>query len=402
MPRTIRRPEARTRVNGHRPATPAAAERDRSAPSSGYYSLFAVFALLVSLVALIAVTVKVDDQGGSSPAPATAASADPAEGVASADELAPAVAADDPAADGIDFEPYRRPDPSLPAVPPGDVKRFTIDVYEHVAKVSDDLAPTRLWSFGVNGDFHRGTGVSPPLVVDQGDLVEITLRNGASEAMGVTLPHSIDFHSSEVAPDKRFIDVPPGDTHSFRFRADHPGVYMYHCATQPVLMHTGAGMVGMMVVKPANLAPVDRELWVTQQEFYPGKPGEDPGMAKMEAKQADVVAFNGYANQYLDRPITVGRGERVRLYVLNAGPSLWSAFHVIGTVFDRAVVEGVVGRHAQTINLAPSQGGYVELTLAEEGTYPFVSHSFGDAVKGAVGALTTEADAGGGSGTASH
>ena len=29
-------------------------------------------------------------------------------------------------------------------------------------------------------------------------------------------------------------------------------------------MHAGAGMVGMMVVKPRNLAPVDQELWITQ------------------------------------------------------------------------------------------------------------------------------------------
>ena len=111
---------------------------------------------------------------------------------------------------------------------------------------------------------------------------------------------------------------------------------MYHCATQPVLMHTGAGMVGMMVVKPKNLAPVDKELWMTQQEYYIGAPGKSADMAKMQAKTPDVIAFNGYADQYKDNPIAVKRGERVRMYVLNAGPSIWSAFHVIGTVFDTA------------------------------------------------------------------
>ena len=120
-------------------------------------------------------------------------------------------------------------------------------------------------------------------------------------------------------------------------------------------------------------------------------------MAKLAAKAPDVVAFNGYANQYKDEPIVVQRGERIRMWVLNCGPSLWSAFHVIGTVFDKTVIEGVEGRHAQTINLAPSQGGYVEFTLAEEGTYPFVTHAFGDMVKGALGVLKTEhAPTGGG------
>jgi nitrite reductase (NO-forming) len=228
------------------------------------------------------------------------------------------------------------------------------------------------------------------MVVTEGDKVEITLVNGGSEKMNVRMPHSIDYHSSEVAPNEAFVTIPPGATHEFSFTADHPGVFMYHCATDPVLMHTGAGMVGMMVVRPKSLAPVDKELWVTQQEFYLGQPGEDADMAKMEAKDPDVIAFNGYAMQYKNEPITVKRGERVRIYVLNAGPTEWSAFHVIGTVFDNTMVEGAPGHDSQTINLAPSQGGWVEFTLDEEGTYPFVSHAFGDMVKGAAGALATE------------
>jgi nitrite reductase (NO-forming) len=129
---------------------------------------------------------------------------------------------------------------------------------------------------------------------------------------------------------------------------------------------------------------------MTQQEFFLGQPGKDADMAKMQAKQPDAITFNGYADQYKDKPIAVKRGERVRMYVLNAGPSEWSAFHVIGTVFDRTVVEGTVGRDSQTVNLAPSQGGWVEFTLDQEGTYPFVTHAFGDMVKGAVGVLATE------------
>ena len=207
--------------------------------------------------------------------------------------------------------------------------------------------------------------------------------------MNVDLPHSLDFHSAEVDPGSRYADLAPGKSMHYRFTAGHPGVFMYHCATKPVLMHTGAGMVGMFVVKPKGLAPVDKELWITQQEFYIGKPGADADMAKMAAKKPDVIAFNGYANQYGDAPIPVRKGERVRAYVLNAGPSIWSAFHVIGTVFDRTVVEGTVGHDAQTISLAPSQGGWVEFTLAEEGNYPFVTHAFGDMVRGAMGVLAT-------------
>src|SRR4029077_16226 len=83
------------------------------------------------------------------------------------------------------------------------------------------------------------------------------------------------------------------------------------------------------------------------------------------------------------------RGEKIRVYVLDAGPSKWSAFHVIGTVFDRTYVEGVVGHDSQTVSFAPSQGGWVEFTLDQEGNFPFVTHAFGDMVKGAAGILHT-------------
>jgi uncharacterized cupredoxin-like copper-binding protein len=79
----------------------------------------------------------------------------------------------------------------------------------------------------------------------------------------------------------------------------------------------------------------------------------------------------------------------VRIFVLNAGPSKWSAFHVIGTVFDTTDVEGVIGHDSQTISLAPSQGGWVQFSLDEAGNYPFVTHAFGDMIKGAAGMLHT-------------
>ena len=42
----------------------------------------------------------------------------------------------------------------------------------------------------------------------------------------------------------------------------------------------------------------------------------------------------------------------------------------------------------QTVNVYPGGGMMVEFTIPEAGTYPFVSHSFADASKGALGVLT--------------
>src|SRR5215216_6197103 len=359
------------------PSEPGRTWREWMMVGLGLTALVSIIAALVAIVALAG--------DGDPKAPARAA-ATPAPTAAPSTPAAAPTLAD---AKGVAFEKFTPVDPKLPAPPPGAIKKVKVDVYQHVTQVSKDLAPTEVWSFAVNGVYHRGTGVSAPMVVTEGDMVDFTLVNGSDQSMKVDLPHSLDFHSAEVNPGKRYADLAPGKSMHYRFRAEHPGVFMYHCATQPVLMHTGAGMVGMFVVKPKNLAPVDKELWITQQEYYIGKPGGDADMAKMQAKRPDMIAFNGYGNQYKDNPIGVKLGEKVRVYVLNAGPSIWSAFHVIGTVFDRTVVEGTTGHDAQTINLAPSQGGWVEFTLDEEGGFPFVTHAFGDAVKGAIGVLKT-------------
>ena len=347
---------------------------------------------LVGLVAVLAMAIAAFSfaQGGGDSSTVQTVAAKPAAATSPADTPAPTI----DQAKGINFEKFEAVDPTLPAVPAGAVKKFTVDVEQHVVQVAPDLAPTEVWTYVVNGKRHPGTGASEPIVVNQGDKVRIEFVNGGSKAMHVTMPHSIDFHSAEVAPNKYYVDVAPGKKEIINFTADHPGVFMYHCATQPILTHVANGMAGMMVVKPKGLAPVDKELWMTQSEFYLGKPGAGADQAKMSAEKPDVIAFNGYANQYKMEPITVRKGEKIRMYVLNAGPSKWSAFHVIGTVFDKTVSDNGIAHSVQTINLAPSQGTYAEFTLNEEGNYPFLTHSFGDMVRGAAGMLhTTKAPA---------
>jgi nitrite reductase (NO-forming) len=374
-----------------RPARPSAAARDDEIFDRKTTVLLGILvAMMVGALALVAFKL-IDEKSvvQTSSAPAAAVPAAAAGGGAQAHAAHAAHGAADTGKEEV--EPFKAVDPTLPAIPAGEVKKFRVDVYEHVTKVSDDLPATRVWSYGINGKLHRGTGVSEPMVVTQGDEVEITLVNGADKSMNVQFPHSIDYHSSEIAPNKAFKTIGAGEKFTFSFEAKHAGVFMYHCATDPVLLHTGAGMVGMMIVKPRDLAPVDKELWITQQEYYLGQDeGDNADQGKMQAKQPDVIAFNGYAAQYKKHPIKVKKGEKVRMYVLNAGPSIWSAFHVIGTVFDRTVIEGTTGTSVQTVNLAPSQGGWVEFTLDDEGNFPFVTHAFGDMVKGAVGVLQTE------------
>jgi nitrite reductase (NO-forming) len=170
-----------------------------------------------------------------------------------------------------------------------------------------------------------------------------------------------------------------------------------HCATAPALHHIANGMYGMVIVEPKEGLPkVDKEFAILQSEWYLGPQGQESDLDKaMAAAPApDLVLFNGVANQYQDHPLMVGTGERVRIFVLNAGPSIDSSFHVIGTVFDTVRKEGVLlSRHnpgnwgSQAMDLAPAQGGYVEFVPAEDGMCPFVTHAFNFAGRGALGML---------------
>jgi nitrite reductase (NO-forming) len=107
----------------------------------------------------------------------------------------------------------------------------------------------------------------------------------------------------------------------------------------------------------------------------------------------DYVCFNGHASQYVDQPIKVKVGEPIRIFVVNAGPNVWSSFHVVGGIFDKAYVNANpknLLQGLQSISIGPGDGACVELTLEEPGLYPAVNHAFGHAAHGAIALLQAE------------
>ena len=104
------------------------------------------------------------------------------------------------------------------------------------------------------------------------------------------------------------------------------------------------------------------------------------------------MVFNGVASQYLDNPLEVPVGETVRVFVLNAGPSVDSSFHVVGTIFHEVIKEGIHLKEgnegswgSQAVDLSPAQGAIVEMRFDEDGLYPIVTHKFANVGKGALG-----------------
>src|SRR5690606_37352396 len=102
---------------------------------------------------------------------------------------------------------------------------------------------------------------------------EFRLNNHPSSKM----PHNIDLHAlTGPGGGAASSFTAPGHSSQFSFTPLNPGLYVYHCATAPVPMHVANGMYGLILVEPKEgLAPVDREYYVMQGEFYTvGRHGE--------------------------------------------------------------------------------------------------------------------------------
>ena len=236
------------------------------------------------------------------------------------------------------------------------------------------VAPDRAYA-SMNFD---GQVPAPTLRVTEGDTVRFTLRNEGQMA------HSIDFHAAQTPWSKNYQPVGPGKSFTFEWTAHHAGVFLYHCGVAPVIMHIGDGMFGAVIVDPAEGRPPAREYVLLQSEFY----GSGHDVEAMLNKTPDVVAFNGQAFRHKTAPLAAKVGETVRLFVVCAGPNSTSAFHVIGALFDAYEPSGSpkdrMAMH-QTVMVPPGDGALVELTFSEPGDYPFVTHRFTDAEKGAMG-----------------
>lgn len=259
--------------------------------------------------------------------------------------------------------------------------RRTLTVRDAVREVAPGVRQ-RLWTFD-------GTAPGPMLRGRVGDVFEIELVNSG------TIGHSVDFHAGALAPDRPMRTIPPGESLTYRFTATRSGVWMYHCSTMPMSLHIANGMFGAVVIDPPDLPEADREYLLVQSELYLGPQGGTADPDKLTAQRPDAVVFNGYAHQYARDRLTARTGERVRVWVLDAGPNRSSAFHMVGGQFDTVYQEGAHRLRpddpgdggAQILSLAPGSGGFVELTFPEAGTYPFVSHIMSDAERGARGAF---------------
>jgi nitrite reductase (NO-forming) len=286
------------------------------------------------------------------------------------------------ATQGANTVTYHRYAPELPALPAGNTQRIHFHAREAPVRI-DDGTVVAAWTF--EGD------VPGPIVHTRvGNTVEFTLTNDAD------IPHSMDFHAAQINPKEAFKSVAKNQALTFTFKPKYAGAFLYHCGTAPVLMHIGAGMFGAIIVSPREVLPPAKDFVLVQNEFYFGDAvngARSSNYQKMLGLLPDVVCFNGRPNQYLNEPIRVKLGDRVRFWVVSAGPSHPCNFHVVGEQFDTVYLGSPPGnsiRGVQTFSVAPGGGMVYELVCDVPGEFPFVNHGFGHGQRGAIGLLVVE------------
>jgi nitrite reductase (NO-forming) len=246
------------------------------------------------------------------------------------------------------------------------------------------------WSF-------NGTVPGPMARVRVGDTVEFHLSNPKSN----TQQHNIDIHAVNGPGGGAAVNtVSPGESKVFTFKAQVPGLFIYHCAAGSIVDHISNGMYGLILVEPeGGLAKVDREFYVMESEFFTGEPDKN-GVAAFDiskglAEHPTYVVFNGREGGLMGPNVLKAKvGETVRMYFGNIGPNGISSFHIIGEIFDKVYsgggLSGTVNTGIQT-TLVPSAGAtIVEFKVEVPGTYTLVDHSIFRVAKGAIGQLVVE------------
>lgn len=268
--------------------------------------------------------------------------------------------------------------------------QFDVETVELEGRL-DQNSTFRYWTF-------NGTVPGPFLRARVGDTVEVRLRNHPESWM----VHNIDIHAvTGPGGGAEATFASPGEAKGFRFKAMHPGIYVYHCAVPPVAQHIANGMYGLALIEPEDgLDPVDREFYVMQGEIYTAQPFGTAGLLdedyqKLLDETPEFFVFNGHVGALTDHyPMKARVGEKVRIFYGNGGPNRIASFHIIGEIFNRIYLNGSITSppllDAQTA-LVPAGGAVMaELKFDVPGRYVLVDHSLSRAERGLAAWIDVE------------
>jgi nitrite reductase (NO-forming) len=292
----------------------------------------------------------------------------------------------------------------------GKTKKVLLVASEKEVQVAPDNA---LHPGGVkyNAMVFNGTIPGPVVAIDQGDTLQITLRNDGK------LVHSMDFHAGFGADKANSGPVKPGESKTWTLQGVYAGAFFYHCsadALNGIWEHIANGMYGGIIVHPTNEKPA-KEFYVVYGDLYNTK---DKGLfqavngtgsfdiAKFVSNQPDLILTNGMAFKYVPavgqivklelnknaEVFKVKPGELTRWYIFAAGPNQGVSFHFIGgiiTVRDGSVGGdyGTIDQNDDTWYIGPGTGSVIESVFPSPGLYVGVTHQLNNVLKGGAFAV---------------
>ena len=250
-----------------------------------------------------------------------------------------------------------------------------------------------MWAFTFNGSVP-----GPIIVVHEGDYVELTLVNPASNE----LLHNIDFHASSGAlGGGELTNVAPGQEVVLRFRAAKAGAFIYHCAPGGVMVpwHVVHGMNGAILVLPrdglkdpaGNPIHYDRAYYIGEQDYY--IPRDENGDFKryetplasladdLEAMATLVpthIVFNGVTDALQgDGQLTAQVGENV--LIVHSQANRQSYPHLIGGhgdyVWERGGLSNPPRVDLESWVIAAGSAAVSVHTIRQPGIYVYLSHN---------------------------
>jgi copper-containing nitrite reductase len=264
------------------------------------------------------------------------------------------------------------------------VVRVTLTSKELVGVLDPASGTTyRYWTFD-------GKVPGPFIRVREGDTVEVTLDNPKDSQM----VHSVDLHAV-IGPGggAALLQVPPGQSKTFTFKATTPGLFVYHCGSPMIAQHLANGMYGLILVEPHDGLPrVDHEYYLMQGEIYTTAPKGKSGLQQFSpenlmTENAQYYVFNGAVDSITkEYPLHADEGETVRIFFGNAGPNATASMHMVGEIFTRYYQFGSLSspplEGIQTATIPPGDAGIFELKAWAPGQFTFMDHAMSRMEKG--------------------
>lgn len=219
---------------------------------------------------------------------------------------------------------------------------------------------------------YNGTVPGPTLRCTAGDRVRIRFRNRSISE------HTMHFHGIHSADMDGVAEVvKPGDEYIYEFDARPWGLQLYHCHVPPVGLHMNRGLYGAFIIDPPTPRPEARELVIVAS-----------GWDLDFDERNELYVLNGGANFYRDNPIEIRKGERVRLYYVNAlefDPV--NSLHLHATFFRdlRRTPKGESEEYTDIVLLSQADRRILEFEYEYEGLYMFHAHQNRYAELGGMG-----------------